>query len=161
MTTENWDLPYGDEGEAVGEFSFGDLGNIPELDKEKYNGKVIVVVGVSDAEFEGEYGTPARSLLHYMPGENRSANDPWGLLLGSNSPAITQALGQLNSNGEKPFYARIVKVQGRKYPYWTLEGVRPVFNTDGQLAGFRTKQGEIIDNTQAALPMPERKAKTK
>ena len=149
--------PYNPE-EEIGEFEYGDLGNIPDISKEDYNGKVLVVVGISDGSFEGEYDEPARSILHYFPEDDR-AFSPWGLLLGQSSPAIKQALGQLEKNGNKPFYARIVKKQGRTFPYWILEPVRVVFTPDGKIGGFRTKTGEIITNADAALPMPERKPK--
>jgi len=148
-------LPWND-GDEIGEFDFGDLGNIPEIDKNAYNGKVIVIVGVSDGKFEGEFDTPARSILHYMPEDDR-AFGPWGLLLSENSPAIRQALGQLEKNGGKSFYARLVKKQGNKFPYWALEPVKVVFTQEGQIGGFRTKDGTIISNADAALPMPERK----
>jgi hypothetical protein len=150
-------LPY-DPSQEVGELEYGQFGNIPELDKNDYNGKVIVVVGVSTEIFQGEFETGAKSIFHFMPEEDR-LGEPWGLLLGEKSPAVTRALGQLEKNGGKPFYARIVKVQGKTFPYWNLEPVRPVFNTEGQIAGFRIKDGTIIDNSEAALPMPERKVK--
>jgi hypothetical protein len=147
---------YGDE--EIGNFEFGQFGNIPEIDIEHYNGKVIVVVGVSTEEFIGEFDTPAKSLLHLMPEEDRTI-EPWGMLLSKTSPAITQALGQLAKNGGRPFYARILKKQGNKFPYWTLEAVKAVYNTEGQIAGFRIKDGTVIDNSEASLPMPERKQK--
>jgi len=149
--------PY-DPDQEIGEFDYGDLGNIPEIDKNAYNGKVLVVVGVSEGKFEGEFDTPARSLLHYMP-EDDQAFGPWGLLLSETSPAIRLALGQLEKNGQKPFYARVVKKQGNKFPYWTLEPVKVVFTPEGQIGGFRTKDGSIISNADASLPMPERKTR--
>lgn len=150
-------LPF-DPEEEIGNLEYGQFGNIPDISKEQYNGKVIVVVGVSTETFEGEFETGAKSLLHYMPDEDRT-NEPWGLLLGEKSPAITRAQGQLEKNGGRPFYARLIKVQGRTFPYWNLEAVRAVYNTDGQVGGFRIKDGTIIDNSEAALPMPERKPK--
>lgn len=149
--------PY-DQPEEVGDLEFGQFGNIPEFTKEEYNGKVIVVVGVSTETFQGEFEQGAKSILHFMPDEDRRG-EPWGLLLGEKSPAITRAEGQLQKNGGKPFYARIIKVQGKTFPYWNLEPVRPVYNTDGQVAGFRIKDGTIIDNSEAPTPMPERKPK--
>ena len=98
-------LPY-DADNEIGEFDYGDLGNIPQIDKNEYNGKVIIVTGVSDGKFEGEFDTPARSILHYMP-----------------------------------------------------ENV--VFTSEGHIGGFRTKAGDIISNADAALPMPERKPRSK
>lgn len=158
--TDSQMLPW-DGTEEVGEFDFGDLGNQPDIDKNAYNGKVLVVVGVSDGTFESaEYQKPARSLLHYMPEDDR-AFGPWGLLLSEDSPAIRQAEGQLQKNGGKSFYARIVKRQGKTFPYWGLEPVRAVFNEHGQLAGFRTRTGEVISNADSALPMPERKGRNK
>lgn len=151
--------PY-DPEEDIGSLEYGQFGNIPEIGKDQYNGKVIVVVGVSTEEFQGEFEEGARSILHFMPDEDRRG-EPWGLLLGKKSPAITQATGQLEKNGGRPFYARIVKKQGKTFPYWTLEPVRAVYNTDGQVAGFRIKDGTIIDNSEAALPMPERKPRNK
>jgi len=145
-----------DPNQEIGEFDYGDLGNIPEIDKNQYNGKVIVVVGVSEGTFEGEFDTPARSLLHYMPEDDQAFN-PWGLLLSETSPAIKLAQGQLQKNGGKPFYARIVKKMGTKFPYWVLEPVKVVFTSEGQIGGFRIKSGEIISNADASLPMPERK----
>jgi hypothetical protein len=150
-------VPYSSQDE-IGEFDYGDLGIIPEMDKNAYNGKVIVIVGISDGTFEGEFETPAKSILHYMPEDDRSFG-PWGLLLSESSPAIRQAKGQLQKNGNKPFYARLLKVMGGKFPYWKLEPVRLVFTDQGQIGGFRTKQGEIISNADAALPMPERKSR--
>lgn len=147
---------YGEE--EVGELEYGQFGNIPEMDKNEYNGKVIVVVGVSTEVFQGEFEQGAKSILHFMPEEDRRG-EPWGILIGEKSPAITRAIGQLEKNGGKPFYARIIKVQGKTFPYWNLEPVRAVFNQEGQVAGFRLKDGTIIDNTEAALPMPERKGK--
>jgi hypothetical protein len=150
------DMQAFDPNQEIGEFDFGDLGNIPEIDKNEYNGKVIIIVGVSAGSFEGEFDTPAKSLLHYMPEDDQAFN-PWGLLLSESSPAIRQAKGQLEKSGGKPFYARIMKKMGNKFPYWTLEPVKVVFNQDGQIGGFRTKAGEVISNADASLPMPERK----
>jgi hypothetical protein len=150
-------VPF-DPNQEIGEFDFGDLGNIPEISKEAYSGKVIVIVGISEGTFEGEFDTPAKSILHYMPEDDRAFN-PWGLLLSETSPAVKQAQGQLAKNGGKPFYARVVKKMGSKFPYWTLEPVKVVFTQDGQIGGFRTKEGEIISNADAALPMPERKTR--
>ena len=150
-------IPF-DPNDEITEFEYGDLGNIPDIDKSEYNGKVIIVVGISDGEFQGEFDEPAKSILHYMPEDDRSFG-PWGLLLGKNSPAIRQAVGQLEKSGGKPFYARILKKQGNKFPYWILEPVKVVFTAEGQIGGFRTKQGEVITNAEAALPMPERKPK--
>lgn len=155
MTEESSMVPYG--ADEVTDLEFGQFGNIPTWTKEELNGKVIVVVGVSTEKFEGEFDTPARSLLHYMPDEDRTATNPWGLLLSEGSPAITRALGQMEKNGNKPFFARLVKKQGRKYPYWNLEAVRVVYNQEGQIAGFRIQDGSMIDNSEASLPMPERK----
>lgn len=151
-------LPFNNEPEEIGELEYGQFGNIPEMDKNEYNGKVIVVVGVSLDSFQGEFDTPAKSILHYMPDEDRT-NEPWGILLGETSPAVKLASAQLEKNGGRPFYARLVKKQGNKFPYWVLEPVKAVFNTEGQVAGFRIKDGTIIDNSEAALPMPERKPK--
>jgi len=153
-------VPF-DADNEIGNLDFGQFGNQPLWSKEDLNGKVIVVVGVSTEKFEGEFDTPARSLLHYMPDEERDYNEPWGLLLSENSPAITRALGQLEKNGGKPFYARLLKKQGRKYPYWNIEAVRAVYNDSGQIAGFRVTDGTIIDNTEAPLAMPERKERKK
>lgn len=151
-------LPFNSGDEEVGELEYGDFGLIPDMDKNEYNGKVIVVVGISTETFQGEFEQGAKSILHYMPDEDRT-NEPWGLLIGEKSPAITRAEGQLQKNGGKPFYARIIKVQGRTFPYWTLEPVRAVYDTEGKVAGFRIKDGTVIDNSEAALPMPERKGK--
>jgi hypothetical protein len=156
MSDETSLVPSGDD--YVGDLDYGQFGNIPTWTKEELNGKVIVVVGVSTEKFEGEFDTAARSLLHFMPDEDRST-EPWGLLLSENSPAITRATGQLSMNGGKPFYARLLKKQGRKYPYWNLEAVRAVYNDSGLIAGFRIADGTIIDNSEASLPMPERKPK--
>ena len=156
--TDSQMLPWDDTAD-VGEFDYGDLGNVPDIDKEQYNGKVIVVVGVSDGKFESDYGTAARSLLHYMPDEDRVSFGPWGLLLSETSPAITMAKGQLQKNGGRPFYARIVKKMGKTYPYWLLEPVKVVFTESGSIGGFRTRSGEVITNAEAALPMPERKGR--
>lgn len=144
--------------QEITDFEYGQFGNLPELTKEDYNGKVIVVVGVSTEEFVGQFDEPAKSLLHLMPDEPLT-QEPWGLLFGKSSPVLTQASGQLQKNGGRPFFARIIKVQGRTFPYWTLEPVRRVYNTDGQIAGFRLKDGTMIDNSEAPTPMPERKPK--
>jgi hypothetical protein len=157
MTEDTSMVPYDEE--FVTDLEYGQFGNQPDWTKEELNGKVLIIVGVSVDKFEGEFDTPARSLLHYMPDEDRTKIDPWGLLLSENSPAITRALGQLEKNGGRPFYARLIKKQGKKYPYWVLESARAVYNENGQLAGFRIQDGTMIDNSEAALPMPERKPK--
>ncbi|HEY7419276.1 MAG TPA: hypothetical protein VH593_29100 [Ktedonobacteraceae bacterium] len=142
------DMTPFDPNQEIGDFDVADLGVIPPYTKEQYEkGLVVIVVGVSDGEFEGEYDEPAKSLLHYMPDSDQDFQ-PYGLLVGKKSRAITMAQAQLQKNGNKPFYALVSKKQGKTFRYWLLEPVKIVFTPEGQIGGFRVKDGSIITNPE-------------
>jgi hypothetical protein len=142
-------VPFDPEQE-IGDFDVADLGNIPPYTKAQYEkGLVIIIVGISDGEFEGEYDEPAKSLLHYFPDSDQDFH-PFGLLLGRSSRPLVMAKTQLEKNSGKPFYAYISKKQGKTFKYWLLEPVKVVFTQEGKIGGFRTKEGTLIENPEPA-----------
>lgn len=119
-------------GEAY-DFDLNDFGQVPDYDKSYLDGKVLVIHGVSEAVFEGDYQTPARSLLHSWPVEYWKSSEtgqmlePYGALLSEDSPAIRQAK-DMQKRGRVPFLARLrIKdsTLHKGQTYWTMEKAPP------------------------------------
>ena len=125
-----------DQNIIVYDFDENDLGEIPEFTKEELNGAVIYVHGVSNRAFEGEYGTPAYSLLWNLYGDADAANpNSWhyGLLLSESSLPI-QMTRRMSERGRLPFLAVLVKQdkKGTKgQTYWNLERYVQRFDATG------------------------------
>jgi hypothetical protein len=110
------------------DFDLNDFGVQPDYDKEFLNGKVLIIHGVSDSVFEGDFNTPARSLLHSWPTDFYSGNGsqelpPYGVLMSDDSPAIRQAR-DMQAKGKVPFVARLRMQASQKHrgqTYWTME----------------------------------------
>lgn len=110
-------------GGALYDFEENDFGTQPDYDKDFVEGKVLIISGVSEATFEGDFAKPARSLLHNLPLSWSAGEAPFGLLMQEDSPAIQQASAQ-QEKGKVPFVARLRKVDSQRHKgqsYWTLE----------------------------------------
>ena len=132
MGLANYDDMMANEG-MVYDFDLGDFGNQLEFDKDELDGKVVIVRGVSESEFTGNFQTPARSLLFNFLDDPKNI-DAWGAFFTADSPIIHQAQEMIRK-GHVPFYAQIVKVQSQRnrgYTYWTLKRAQMRFNQSGQ-----------------------------
>lgn len=118
------------------DFDLNDFGVQPDYAKDFLNGKVLIIHGVSESAFEGEFEKSARSLLHSWPTELGSASTiVYGALLSEDSPAIRQA-EEMQRKGKTPFIARLRMVPSKAHKnqtYWTMERALLQYDADGRV----------------------------
>lgn len=133
-------------GGALYDFDLNDFGVQPDYDKEFLNGKILIVIGVSEATFEGDFQQSARSLLHLLPPDWANGMAPFGALLSENSPAIQQA-AEMQQKGKVPFVARLRKIPSERHrgqTYWTLEKAPSLqYDSEGRLVDPNAGEQEL------------------
>lgn len=139
-------------GGTLYDFDLNDFGVQPDYQKEYLDGKVLIISGVSESTFEGDFQKPARSLLHNFPMDWSKGLAPFGALMQEDSPAIRQA-SEMQAKGKAPFVARLVKRDSAAHKgqsYWTLEKADALqYDADGV----------IVDPNVYAEPTSEKKGK--
>lgn len=136
MAMDNRALVQGSD--VLYDFDLNDFGVQPDYDKEYLNGKVLIIHGVSESEFEGDFAVPAKSLLHSWPAQYYGNGSPvvYGALMSGDSPAIRQAEDMVKK-GKTPFVARLKMQPSARHKgqtYWTLERAETLqFNAEGEL----------------------------
>ena len=116
---------FTDEGEEVFLFEASDFGNQPDWTKESLDGEPILIRGLSQDFFEGDFGQ-ARSILYNVRTDTKET-EPWGMFFQwepNQAPIFGQIEKYLKRGGRFPFIAvlRSKKSEAHKgQAYWILE----------------------------------------
>jgi len=118
----------------VYDFDLNDYGVQPDYEKEFLNGKVLYIHGLSESSFDGDFATPARSVLHTWPSDPAGIA-PWGSFFSEDSPIVRQT-EEMQRKGKVPFVARLVLKNSEKHKgqtYWTMERYTLQWDANGVL----------------------------
>jgi hypothetical protein len=111
-----------DTGEQVYEYFGSDFGIQPDWSKEELEGQGLIIRGLSEETFKGDFDIPARSVLYNVI-DDPEGTEPWGMFFSEGSPVIQQVQRQL-AKGRVPFIATIRSKKSESHKgqsYWTLE----------------------------------------
>src|ERR1043165_3299500 len=119
---------------AIYDFDLNDFGLQPEWEKEALEGIGIVIKGLSESQFEGDFDRPARSVLYNLMFESQQ-EQPYGMFFSEDS-VVVRHVKTMVERGHIPFRAvlRRKESQSRKgfNPYWYLDKYVQQYGADGE-----------------------------